>query len=106
MVNKRGSSMATSTIVLLVIAILILVVLILGFTKGWKSLVPWIEQGNLKTVKGSCNVACATNGEFSFCSKKVDVNDGETDNFESTCYELSMNPAYSKYGIDPCPGLC
>ncbi len=64
---------------------------------------PWLNQGNLKTVKGSCNVACSTNGEFAFCSKKIEVNDGEADKFESTCYELSMNPGRISFNsLIPC----
>ncbi len=98
--------MATSTIVLLVIAVLILVVLVLGFTKGWSTFAPWLASDNIDNIEKSCSVACSTNSEFGYCSKKLTVKDGENDPFEATCEELSNNPRYSNYGIDPCPDLC
>ena len=104
--NKRGSSMATSTIVLLIIAVVILVVLILGFTRGWSTFAPWLSNDNIDNIKNSCSVSCSTSAEFAFCSTAVTVNDGENDKFDSTCQELSTDPRYSSYGIDPCPGLC
>ena len=51
---KKGSSMATSTIVLLIIAVLILVVLILGFTRGWGTLAPWLVEEEFKITKEEC----------------------------------------------------
>jgi hypothetical protein len=106
MENKRGSSMATSTIVLLIIAVLILVVLIIGFTRGWDSFAPWLGNNNIDNVKNTCSIACSTNSQYGFCNKNVKVNDGENPKFEATCYELSINPSYSSYGVEPCEGLC
>lgn len=106
MENKRGSSMATSTIVLLVIGVVILVVLVLGFSRGWSSFAPWLSSNNVDTVQKACSVACSTNSVYGFCNNERIVKDGENPSFESTCYELSINPSYSSYGIEPCPGLC
>jgi len=96
--------MATSTIVLLVIGVLILVVLVLGFTKGWESLKVWMPSDNVDNIDKSCAVSCTTNDAY--CSKTKNVNDGNNPKFDATCDELSTEPAYASYGIDPCPGLC
>lgn len=98
--------MATSTIVLLVIAVLILVVLILGFTKGWSTFAPWLGSNNVDKVGNSCSVACSTGATYEFCSVDREVNDGENDKFEATCEQLSTDSRFSLYNIDPCPNLC
>jgi hypothetical protein len=104
--NKRGQGMSTSTIVLLIIGLVVLVVLILGFTRGWSTLAPWLNSNNIDTVEKSCGVACSISGTYDFCTKTQKVNDGVNDKFEATCQELSINPSYSSYGIETCPDLC
>lgn len=106
MENKRGQGMSTSTIVLLIIGVVILVVLVIGFTKGWSSILPWIKDNNIDSVKKSCDIACSTNSQYEFCSIKRDVKDGENPTFEATCEELSTTQRFSSYGIEPCPDLC
>ena len=98
--------MATSTIVLLVIAVLILVVLILGFTKGWSNFAPWLSSNNVDNIKNSCSVACSTGSQYDFCSVDRKVNDGENPKFELTFESLSTDTRFAKYGVDPCPNLC
>ena len=107
MENKKGQGMSTTTIVLLVLGLIILVVLILGFTIGWQKFAPWLSSNNIDNIKTACSVACATGGEFDFCSLKRDVNDGTNDRFEATCDELVTNQAYVErnYGIEDCPDI-
>jgi hypothetical protein len=106
MENKRGQGMSTSTIVLLIIGVVILVVLVIGFTKGWSTFAPWLKSDNIDSIKNSCDIACSTNSEYGFCTVEREVKDGENPKFEATCEELSLNPSYASYGIDPCPDLC
>ncbi len=107
--NKKAQGMSTSTIVLLILGIIILVVLVLGFTMGWSKLAPWIQSDNIATVKASCDIACQTNNQYGYCSDIKDVNDGNNDEFQESCYNLANDPEgkYSgrNYGIATCPQI-
>ncbi len=107
--NKQGQGMSTSTIVLLILGLIILVVLILGFTMGWSKIVPWVKSDNIDTVKTACNIACTTNSEYQYCSVMREVNDGENDKFDETCYGLAYDPEKKYvdrfYGIAQCPQI-
>ncbi len=106
--NKKAQGMSTSTIVLLILGIVILVVLILGFSLGWDRLAPWIKpDNNIDTVKASCSIACSTNAQYEFCNDLKDVDDGENDEFQQTCYQLATNSTYANrgYGIASCPQI-
>jgi hypothetical protein len=104
--NKRGSSMATSTIILLILGLIILVVLVIGFTRGWESFSTLFKTDNIDTIKTKCSADCLTNSEFGYCNSAKTVKDGENDPFEATCEELATNPSYARYGIESCPDLC
>lgn len=109
MINKKAQGMSISTIILLILGLVILVVLILGFTIGWKNMIPWLGGGNnLGTVQSACSLSCSKNVEYDFCSVKRDVRDGDNDEFQATCNDLATKPVYTArgYGIAACPGLC
>jgi hypothetical protein len=106
--NKKAQGMSTSTIILLILGLIILVVLVLGFTVGWKRLLPFVQtSNNLDTVKASCTIACSTNSQYDYCAALREVKDGVNDNFEDTCYNLATNQSYSArlYGITNCPAI-
>jgi hypothetical protein len=108
MENKRGQGMSISTVILLILGLVILVVLILGFTMGWKKILPFVSGNNLDGIKNSCSIACSTNQVYDFCGVKKEVKDGTNPKFEATCNELATNSVYvaRSYGITECSGLC
>lgn len=108
MVNKRGQGMSISTVILLILGLVILVVLILGFTMGWKKILPFVSGNNLDGVKNSCTIACSTGGVYDYCGLKKDVKDGTNPKFQASCNELATQTVYvnRNYGIPDCPGLC
>lgn len=99
--------MSTSTIILLIIGIVVLVVLILGFTMGWNKVLPWLSTNNVDTISNACATACATGGEYEFCSVPREVKDGVNDKFSATCYELATDATYvaRNYGISECASI-
>ena len=107
MQNKRGQGLSTNAIILIVLGIVVLVVLILGFTIGWKSLLPWISTDNVNTIVTQCGIACTTESTYDFCSKPLtlkadDLPGGVTGN----CTFFATAEGYDKYGIQDCSGLC
>ena len=103
--DKRGQGLSTNTIILLILGLVILVVLILGFTLGWNKIFPFLSGNNVQTVVNNCEAACSTQAKFDFCSAPRMLNDGETKIEGVTCYDLSINPDYSIYGINECSAL-
>ena len=109
MINKKAQGMSISTIILLILGLVILVVLILGFTVGWKNIIPWLGGGNnLATVQSACTLACSKGAQYDFCTVKRDIRDGQHDEFQATCNDLATKPAYvsMNYGVSECPNLC
>ncbi|MEK6800487.1 MAG: hypothetical protein AABY05_01000 [Nanoarchaeota archaeon] len=77
--NKKAQDLSIGTLILIVLGIVVLVLLILGFSLGWSNL--WekinIFQGgsSLESVIQACNIAVASNSQYTFCQdfKKVKV---------------------------------
>jgi hypothetical protein len=105
MENKRGQGLSTNTIILLILGLVILVVLILGFTLGWNKIFPFLSGNNVQAIVNDCEMACATQAKYDFCSSLRILNDGTTKIPNVNCYELSTNEDYAIYGIKPCPAL-
>jgi hypothetical protein len=102
--NKKAQGMSTSTIVLLILAVVVLVVLILGFTMGWGKLAPFIKStNNVNDVKQGCEVACATNAEYDFCTVKRELKSEDSNLKDVTCNYLSVKQ--SLYGISRCDSV-
>ncbi|OYT36212.1 hypothetical protein B6U91_01730 [Candidatus Pacearchaeota archaeon ex4484_71] len=104
--DKRGQSMSTSTIILLILGLVVLVVLILGFMSGWKVFKGNIQPTNVDDIVESCQVACGLGKTYEFCSstKVLRAND---DNLEvaSSCAVFATVPEFSKYGISTCASV-
>ena len=100
--NRRGQDISITTMILVVLGIAVLVLLIIGFTKGWGSIAPWLSGNNVDTIKTQCQASCATSSQFEFCNSKKTLNDGVTPKFEVTCNELATNSDYLQYGIVAC----
>lgn len=105
--DKRGQGLSTSAIVLIVLGIIVLAILAIGFTFGWKALVPWIKTNNIDTIKQSCQLACTTQSQYDYCSVKRSVNDGKNIKFDATCNELATDAKFSSrnYGIAACDSV-
>jgi len=105
MENKRGQGLSTNAIILIILGVVVLVILILGFTLGWKTLVPFIKQDNVATVIKSCETACSTQSTFDYCSKIVELKSDE--DIQTSCYLLERVDNFSKYGLNqPCSINC
>ena len=105
--NRRGQGLSTNAIILIILGVVVLIVLILGFTMGWKKILPFVSTNNVETIKTSCDIACSTNSAFDYCSVEREVKDGTNDKFEDTCYNLANSDGYStrNYGIAVCPSI-
>jgi len=104
--SKRGQSMSTNTIVLLILALVVLVVLILGFTMGWSKVLPWVSKANVDNVITSCEAACSTNSFYDYCSAERTLKDKEGNKIITTCSVFSTEKSFIKYGIKACEINC
>jgi hypothetical protein len=105
MQNKRGQDISITTIILVVLGIAVLVLLILGFTKGWNNIAPWLSGNNVDTIKTQCQASCATNSQYEFCTVNKSVNDGKLAKFDATCNTLALAKETNGYGIEVCPSI-
>ncbi|HJX50595.1 MAG TPA: hypothetical protein VJ438_03980 [Candidatus Nanoarchaeia archaeon] len=101
--NKRGQGLSVNAIILVILGVAILVILIIGFTIGWGTLVPFLRTDNVDTIVKSCETSCSTQSKFSYCSKEMDL---KTENLaiKTTCNILEK--VYPEFGIEPCPIDC
>jgi hypothetical protein len=99
--NKKAAEMTIGTIIIIILALVVLVVIIYGFSTGWGNLFDKIlnfggGKINVQTVIDSCNVACATQSGYDYCSlnrtvvfgdpAKDDLNKKEK--IKYTCFSL------------------
>ncbi len=107
--DKRGQGLSTNAIILIVLGIIVLVVLILGFTVGWKSMLPWIPTDNVDSVVTQCSIACSGEKVYEFCSKervlKAADLPGSASEMAGNCTFFATTAEYGKYGIEECPAL-
>ncbi len=107
MQNKRGQGLSTNAIILIVLGVVVLVVLIVGFTIGWGSIVPWIKTNNVDTIVQACETACSTNAKYDFCSSERELKDDAENKIKTTCNLFSNIEEYrTTYGIDKCSNIC
>ncbi len=99
--NKRGQGLSTNAIILIILGVVILVMLIVGFSVGWGTLVPFLKSDNVDTVVQSCATACSTGSVYSYCSKAKELETGEQE-VETTCYMLEKLEEFDRFGLDPC----
>ena len=104
--NKRGQELSTTTVILLILAVFVLVFLILGFSVGWSKINPFLSKSNVDPIIQACNVACATNQAYAFCSQPRDLRAEDEKLKEVTCNFLSGNSNLkTKYGVAECPSV-
>lgn len=103
--NNKGQGLSVNAIILIILGIVVLVILILGFTIGWGSILPFVKTNNIQNIVTACETACTTGAEYDFCEASREVSDGVADKFPSTCKDLSTKTEYVKYGIDKCPAI-
>jgi len=113
MQNKRGQGLSTNAIILIILGVVILVVLILGFTMGWKTILPWIGGDNVDTIVNQCAAACSTQSVYDFCTKQrtlkssdLPTADGKEKIEDCLFFSTYENKDSETYGIEACPGLC
>jgi hypothetical protein len=102
MKSKRGQSMSTNTVVLLIIAVLVLVFLILGFTMGWNKIAPFIKSSNVDSVVNNCEAACSTQSKYDYCSAQRELKDADGEKYEASCAVFAGVSQFKKYGIKGC----
>ncbi len=112
MQGKRGQGLSTNAIILIILGVVILAILILGFTIGWNTFLPFLKTNNVQNVKTSCNLACSEGNTYNFCSENQTINDGTHPSFMATCAQLSNSTSnaykvgdYASYGISNCPSI-
>lgn len=108
MINKKAQGMSVNTLILIILGVVIMVVLILGFTRGWSNILPWLGGGdNIDTLQTTCSTACTTSSQYKFCSVQREVKDGINPKFKATCNDLATKQIYSSrgYGIAPCEAI-
>ena len=72
---------------------------------GWDKLKFWIStDNNVDLVSQACGAACATQSQYDFCQKTLELKDGK-DKFTDTCYNFGQKQEYLKYGVDTCPAI-
>ena len=86
--NKRGQGLSTNAIILMVLGVIVLVILIAGFIVGWSKIAPFLSKNNVDTIANQCSASCATNSQYDYTGKIMELNDGET-KIKTTCEILS-----------------
>ena len=104
MQNKRGQELSTNAIIMIVLGVVVLVVLVVGFFLGWGKIAPWLSKDNVETIVNGCGTACSTSSTFDYCSTERELKSQGT-TIKTTCVLFSTVDDYSKYGIQPCPGI-
>lgn len=108
MENKRGQGLSTGAIVLIIIGVVVLVILIIGFTLGWKKILPFLsEEDNVDEVVQACQAECVVQSEYGFCQKimrlKAPNLPGDVEFKDATCQFFSTDLGYANYGVAECP---
>ena len=111
--SKRGQGLSTNAIILIILGVVVLAILILGFTLGWNTFLPFLKSNNVNNIKTSCNYACSTGNQYDFCTVNRTVNDGTHPQFTATCDQLSnpnsvmykQNSFIATYKIDACSSI-
>lgn len=101
--DKRGQGLSTNAIILIVLGVIVLVVLIVGFTVGWRNLVPWISGNNVDTIINQCETSCVTQSSYDFCTRKRELKADDQELTDVTCNYL--NQKQPQYGVKSCPAI-
>ena len=104
--NKRGQGLSVNAIIMIVLGVAVLALLILGFTRGWGTIFPFLKTNNVDTIVKACATACATDSTYDYCTTERDLKDGEGNKIKTSCAVFSVVPEFNKYGIEECNIAC
>lgn len=106
--DKKAQGLSTNAIILIILGVAILVILIIGFTIGWQTLVPFLKSDNVDTIIKACETSCSTQSVFSYCSQEKDLNTGldSPQNIKATCQVLDKLDEFNSYGLQACAIDC
>ena len=104
--NRRGQGLSTNAIILIVLGVIVLVILAIGFYAGWGKIAPWINpDNNVKDIVQACNMACATESVYDFCTVERELKDIEGKSAKENCAIFSTINDYGKYGVQKCHSI-
>jgi len=103
--DKRAQGLSVNAIILIVLGVIILVMLIVGFTLGWKTFLPFLASDNVQKVADSCTTACSLNAVYDYCGKERKLIDELGEEVTTSCYEFANLPHFTSYGIAKCPSV-
>ncbi|MCK9595600.1 hypothetical protein M0R19_00215 [Candidatus Pacearchaeota archaeon] len=102
MENKRGQGLSVNMIILIILGLAVLVILIIGFTMGWQTILPFLGGDTVDKVVQDCSTSCLAGQQYNFCVRARDLKiDGKlmaTD----TCFNFATDTKYSQYGVQLC----
>jgi len=101
--SKKAQGLSVNAIILIVLGVIVLVLLILGFTLGWGTILPFLSSSNVNNIVTSCNTACSTSSQFDFCNLKRNLKADTVQLKDVTCNYLLNNQ--TKYGLQACPNI-
>jgi len=102
--NKRGQSLSTGTIILLILGVIVLVVLAIGFIAGWDFFGDLFPSNNVDTVVDACRAQCIQDNSYGYCSQPRELKTDDTE-YTASCYTYSVAEEFDIYGIEKCPTL-
>lgn len=86
--DKKAQGLSTNAIILIVLGVVVLAVLAIGFTMGWKNLVPWLSSDNTDTILQACKTACLTEKVDGFCNVERELKGSSLPEGKYTCEKL------------------
>lgn len=117
--NKRGQSLSTGAIILIILGVIVLVVLALGFTIGWNKLTPWLSQGNnVQAIATQCSTYCSLTSTYDYCARQMTVT-ANSITYNGTCNQFANDPSkitskpvdsnlatnVKSFGVASCPAI-
>ncbi len=102
--NKKAQNLSISTIILIILGVVVLVALIVGFSKGWNNMLPWIAPSdNAQAIIAQCASACVTGNLASWCEIRDFNQKGKEEPIKGDCNYFSSSIGVSECAtMDPC----
>ena len=101
--NKKAQGLSVNAIILIVLGVIILVMLIVGFTIGWKKILPFLSQDKVDTIAQQCEIACSTSSVYDYCQKQRTVTISGADT-PGSCHVLDKDKEVGAF-VASCPTL-
>jgi len=111
--EKKASEVTIGTIIFIILGLIVLVILIYGFSTGWTNLwekITGITGGeeNVQTIVQSCEIACATQSMYDYCTKVRTIRFKESEisyTITGTCNDLEEKKEMDTNKIDAATNL-